>query len=38
MIGPIGANGLANPRDFQTPISYYERIECNFRIYTKFMN
>jgi len=24
-LGPIGANGLANPRDFQTPVAYYEK-------------
>lgn len=23
-LGPIGANGLANPRDFQTPIAWFE--------------
>ncbi|KAJ2007262.1 hypothetical protein GGI04_001586 [Coemansia thaxteri] len=23
-LGPIGANGLANPRDFQTPVARYE--------------
>lgn len=23
-LGPIGANGLANPRDFQTPVAWYE--------------
>lgn len=23
-LGPIGANGLANPRDFQTPTAWYE--------------
>lgn len=24
-LGPIGANGLANPRDFLTPVAWYER-------------
>ena len=23
-LGPIGANGLANPRDFQTPVAWFE--------------
>jgi len=23
-LGPIGANGLAHPRDFQTPTAWYE--------------
>lgn len=23
-LGPIGANGLANPRDFQTPVAWYD--------------
>src|SRR5215472_13511065 len=23
-LGPIGSNGLANPRDFQTPVAWYE--------------
>lgn len=23
-LGPIGANGLANPRDFQTPTAWFE--------------
>ncbi|KAJ2827915.1 hypothetical protein FBU31_003048 [Coemansia sp. 'formosensis'] len=26
-LGPIGANGLANPRDFQTPLASYENGE-----------
>ena len=25
-LGPIGANGLANPRDFQTPVAARTRI------------
>ncbi|RHZ68909.1 hypothetical protein Glove_292g35 [Diversispora epigaea] len=28
-LGPIGANGLANPRDFQTPIAHYENDKLN---------
>jgi homogentisate 1,2-dioxygenase len=26
-LGPIGANGLANPRDFKTPVAFYERVK-----------
>jgi len=26
-LGPVGANGLANPRDFQTPVAWYEHDE-----------
>lgn len=32
-LGPIGANGLANPRDFETPTAWFEDIDnismCN---------
>lgn len=28
-LGPIGANGLANPRDFETPVAYFEDIDMN---------
>ena len=32
-----GANGLANPRDFQTPVAWYEdRDVKNFRIISKY--
>lgn len=27
-LGPIGSNGLANPRDFQTPVAWYEDRPC----------
>ncbi len=27
-LGPIGSNGLANPRDFQTPVAWYEDRDC----------
>lgn len=27
-LGPIGANGLANARDFQTPVARYEDMDC----------
>jgi homogentisate 1,2-dioxygenase len=35
-LGPIGANGLANPRDFQTPKAAYEDRAGEFRVVTKF--
>jgi len=34
--GPIGANGLANPRDFQTPVASYEDVEGDFELLAKF--
>lgn len=36
-LGPIGANGLANPRDFETPVAAFEDIDMEFRIVNKFM-
>ena len=35
-LGPIGSNGLANPRDFLTPVAAYEDIEGDFRLIAKF--
>jgi homogentisate 1,2-dioxygenase len=36
-LGPIGANGLANPRDFLTPAACYEhKTEIKFKIYNKY--
>jgi homogentisate 1,2-dioxygenase len=35
-LGPIGANGLANPRDFQTPVASYEDRSGDFRLIAKF--
>jgi homogentisate 1,2-dioxygenase len=35
-LGPIGANGLANPRDFLAPVAEFEDREGDFRIVTKF--
>lgn len=35
-LGPIGANGLANPRDFQAPVAYYEREKESYVIINKF--
>jgi homogentisate 1,2-dioxygenase len=36
-MGPIGSNGLANPRDFETPVARYEDREGDFELVTKFM-
>lgn len=35
-LGPIGSNGLANPRDFLTPCASYEDVEGEFELITKF--
>ena len=35
-LGPIGANGLANSRDFLTPVAAYEDREGDFRVVSKF--
>ncbi len=35
--GPIGANGLANSRDFETPEARYEDREGGFEVVTKFL-
>lgn len=35
-LGPIGANGLANPRDFQIPVAAYEDREGKFNLIAKF--
>lgn len=35
-LGPIGANGLANARDFQTPVAAFEDREGDFELVTKF--
>lgn len=36
-LGPIGSNGLANPRDFKTPVAAYENRRCDFRVVQKFL-
>ena len=36
-LGPIGANGLANPRDFLSPVASYEDREGDFRVVSKFL-
>jgi len=35
-LGPIGANGLANPRDFETPAAWYEDVDGEFELINKF--
>lgn len=34
-LGPIGANGLAHPRDFLTPVAWYEDRECDYTVIHK---
>ena len=36
-LGPIGSNGLANPRDFSTPCARYEDREGEFELIAKFL-
>lgn len=36
-LGPIGSNGLANARDFQTPAAWYEDNDGPTEVVTKFM-
>ncbi len=35
-LGPIGSNGLANPRDFQTPAAHYEDRAGELELVAKF--
>jgi len=35
-LGPIGANGLANPRDFETPVAWFEDKGGEFELTAKF--
>ncbi|MBP9663689.1 MAG: homogentisate 1,2-dioxygenase [Pyrinomonadaceae bacterium] len=35
-LGPIGANGCANPRDFETPVAWFEDREGDFVQVAKF--
>ena len=35
-LGPLGSNGLANPRDFETPVAAYEDRAGGFELVTKF--
>ncbi|KAN0066429.1 hypothetical protein ACQY0O_000523 [Thecaphora frezii] len=36
-LGPIGANGLANPKDFEAPVAAYEDRQEEWQIINKFM-
>ena len=36
-LGPIGANGLANPRDFLTPMAAFDDREGEFEVVSKFL-
>ncbi|MDB5673053.1 MAG: homogentisate 1,2-dioxygenase [Sphingomonas bacterium] len=36
-LGPIGSNGLANPRDFETPVAWYEDVEGAYELVQKFL-
>ena len=35
-LGPIGSNGLANPRDFETPVAAYEDLDGPVELIQKF--
>ena len=35
-LGPIGSNGLANPRDFEIPNAAYENVDGDFELINKF--
>ena len=35
-LGPIGSNGLANPRDFLAPVAAFEDVEGDFELVAKF--
>ncbi len=35
-LGPIGANGLANPRDFETPVAWFEDVDEPCEVIQKF--
>lgn len=37
-LGPIGANGLANVRDFETPAAAFEDIDEEYQIVVKYLN
>jgi homogentisate 1,2-dioxygenase len=36
-LGPIGSNGLANPRDFETPVAQYEDAEGEVELIQKYL-
>ena len=35
-LGPIGANGLANPKHFLSPVAHFEEIEKPFQVVNKY--
>jgi len=35
-LGPIGSNGLANPRDFEVPVAWFEDVEGDHELVQKF--
>lgn len=35
-LGPIGSNGLANPRDFEIPVAYFQDRDEEFTLVTKY--
>ncbi|XP_001988070.2 homogentisate 1,2-dioxygenase [Drosophila grimshawi] len=36
-LGPIGANGLANPRDFETPVAWFDNADVSeFNVISKY--
>lgn len=35
-LGPIGANGLANARDFQAPVAHFEDVDGDFELLVRF--
>ncbi|KAI9190384.1 hypothetical protein H9P43_001818 [Blastocladiella emersonii ATCC 22665] len=37
-LGPIGANGLANPRDFLYPVATFEEVSGEFTVINKYAN
>lgn len=37
-LGPIGANGLANARDFEYPVAYFEESEGECNLFCKFQD
>ncbi|PZU14027.1 MAG: homogentisate 1,2-dioxygenase [Sphingobium sp.] len=36
-LGPIGSNGLANPRDFETPVAWFEDRDAPTQVVQKFL-
>eukprot|EP00158_Paraphelidium_tribonemae_P006635 Partr_v1_DN27913_c0_g1_i2_m11930 putative Homogentisate 1,2-dioxygenase len=35
-LGPIGSNGLANPRDFLAPVAWYEDVDGDYELINKY--